>query len=623
MAGAAVSGFVDGLFKGIGARQGWEDRKRNIKREARQDEIRDNVDRRAEEEHQRRIGSLDRSLADWDRARADDDFYRKTYADAAAAASAGMGAAPIQAPAQPQQPTTQVSTKDDPAAAPVVSPAEGVAMELGIDPRAVKQNRGAAMMERLSPADKLAAAADAAVVTPRRAGSEGPQAAIDAAPARQPAQAAPQPRQRLQFLPDGTAVAPAPSAAIADELGAVQQGPQGVRYIPAPQQTAPARQDPRISPAAQAEMVRQGIVESPTLPLELRRQAEGRNSLPAPSDRVQPQGSPRAPGVVTSPQGRAAMGALSDAFQQSVTPTAPAAVPPPSIPLKSAATPVEKQAAATAVDTLDSTASPQTKDATVAATQAMGVKPGQATIKPQQYERGSKAFIDHYMEVGAPKILEAYISRGDFAKAEAFQQFMQANETRAGMKDWAMAAAAATLGDIDKFGTHIISAYNRMGYFPDGTELVESESGFTKGKDGQVNGAKLTFKDVNTGNTFEQVFNGPDDLVKTGITLLAPENAFEFYWKEQQAAAENAKGAFTAADKAAGEAQKMAIDIAKQIVETSKDQLGNPTKDFQTALREAEAILSGQNLQSAVGGATGAFGPAPSGPPVAYRPQGN
>lgn len=49
-------------------------------------------------------------------------------------------------------------------------------------------------------------------------------------PARAGVYTAPAAGRRV--LPDGTVIAPAPSAAIANELGTVQQGPQGVRYLP-------------------------------------------------------------------------------------------------------------------------------------------------------------------------------------------------------------------------------------------------------------------------------------------------------------------------------------------------------------------------------------------------------
>jgi hypothetical protein len=619
MAGAAVSGFVDGLFRGIGVRHSWQDRKRNQKREDRRDEM-------TEDEHKRRMRVFDRNDADWTRARADDDFYRKTFEEAAGAAdqAAGMGAMP-----QPQD-ATSTSTAGQPAppsGAPAASPAQGVAMQLGLDPRMVQPNRGAQMMERLSPAEQLAARAAEQQVAPRRAdappqgqrmmGFEPPTA--DSAPAQQ---ASPYP-PGTQARPDGFMAVPN-STAIADEL--YQRGQVGPRFVPPAQVAVPEPARPTLPD--QSRMIREAIINSPSVPMELRDQARERERRADPG---------QMPG----------MGAMTPPAPPQAAPQSAPAAPPPSIPMKAAASPQEQQAAATAVQTLDTTATPEVKDATVAATQAMDVKPGQAKITEKQYARGSQAWLDRYMEVGAPRVLEAFISRGDFAKADAFQKFMQSSETRAGMKDWSKAAAAATLGDMDTFGESIISAYNRMGYFPDGTTLVKGESGFTKGKDGQVNGAKLVFRDEKTGNTFEQVFSGPDDLIKTGITLMAPESAFEFYWKEQQAAAERAMGAMKTAseladkeNKNSGEIVKAAQDLMKQVNDVTSGGRGMgpdgkplPPMTLDEAIaeviraRQAASRMSsgGSGLpgfgggQAGPGGASGSWG-APAGPPVAYRP---
>jgi hypothetical protein len=606
MAGYAVSGFVDGLFKGIGVKHGWEDRKRNQKREDRMDEITSAREARAAEEHARRMRVYDRTDSDWQRGREDDDFFRKTFegaADATDQAMGGMGAMPP--PPQATQPeaggekvTTSTQTAPKP---PPTGAAPAVAAALGIDPRALGRNHASEMMQRLSPAEELAARAAEQQVTPRRAGaSPAGQRMMGFDPIEDPArqrqaQQSPYPMGSIR-RDDGTMVIPN-SRAIADEL--YQRGAVGPRFIEGAAPPPPER--PRLDVDA-GRMIRDGILENPDLPLDLRRQAAEKNQM---------QDAANGPARMDQPP---AMGATRR------EPTAaPAAAPPPSIPMKAAATPTEKKAAATAVQTLDQTASPETKDATVAATQAMDVKPGQQTITDAQYQRGSAAWIDQYMKVGAPRVMEALISRGEFAKAEAFQQFMQTAETRAGMKDWSIAAAAATLGDIDKFGEHIISAYNRAGYFPDDTSLVKEESGFTKGRDGKVNGAKLVFKDEKTGNTFEQVFNGPDDLIRTGITLMAPENAFEFYWKQQKAAQEAAKGAMVEADKAGAEQAKRINDWAKIIYEGSKQLDGTFAMTPDQAMAEARRAIAGGGAPSAGGGASGQWG-APSGPPVVYRP---
>jgi hypothetical protein len=689
MAGYAVSGFVDGLFKGIGVKHGWEDRKRNQKRENRMDEITSAREARAAEEHARRMRVYDRSDADWKRGREDDDFFRQTFegaADATDQAMGGMGVPPPPQATQPEAGAQEVTTSTQTAPKPPpTGAAPAVAAALGIDPRALGRNHASEMMQRLSPAEELAARAAEQQVTPRRAGaSPAGQRMMGFDPIEDPArqrqaQQSPYPMGSIR-RDDGTMVIPN-SRAIADEL--YQSGAVGPRFIEGAAPPPPER--PRLQKRSPFEdgvsaqsideffkPARDIVVESadktlgaitgfPAAIYGAGQQVVGAGvsaaGFPETGDMlIRTGGQNRSQGRQAAQEGwsKAYLNNPSAAEKESVSSSessrgmgavrGTAAAPPPSIPMKAAATPTEKKAAATAVQTLDQTASPETKDATVAATQAMDVKPGQQTITDAQYQRGSQAWIDQYMKVGAPRVMEALISRGEFEKAEAFQQFMQTAETRAGMKDWSIAAAAATLGDIDKFGEHIISAYNRAGYFPDDTSLVKGESGFTKGRDGKVNGAKLVFKDEKTGNTFEQVFNGPDDLIRTGITLMAPENAFEFYWKQQQAAQEAAKGAMVKADEQATKDRDSVFKAAQDLMKEAngltgpRGKDGNPAMTLEEAIAEvirgrrtAQELLSGGGAPSAGGGASGQWGIPANGSdgqtanprvdfPVAHRP---
>lgn len=217
--------------------------------------------------------------------------------------------------------------------------------------------------------------------------------------------------------------------------------------------------------------------------------------------------------------------------------------------------------------------------------------------------------MDHYREVGAPIVMEDMLRRGDIKGAQAFQEYLDQSETKAGMESWAKAAFAANMGDMDTFASEIIQAYNRLDYFPDGTTIVEGQSGFTYGRDGEISGAKLTFKDEKTGNTFEQVFSDPSDLVKLGITMLAPEEAFKHY----AAQVEKAKEPNKAAEKRQSEIDKRLDSATKVILENSKGIDGIPTKSYADARKEAEASITG--LGSVTAGAT----PVGS-PPVMYRP---
>jgi hypothetical protein len=252
----------------------------------------------------------------------------------------------------------------------------------------------------------------------------------------------------------------------------------------------------------------------------------------------------------------------------------------------------------TAQDAMAEAATPAVKAAAAATEKAspgtMGVKPGEK-VAPEQRERAAGSFIDHYMKVGAPMVIEDMLKRGDYEGAIGFQSWMDGQEAKAGMKSWAKAAFAASVGDMDSFADEIANAYNRLGYFPDGTPIDKEESGFTYGKNGEITGAVLTFKDEATGNTFEQVFSDPNDLVRLGITLMAPENAYAAFVEQQK----SASGGLTPKEAidAQNEQEKRIDDAAKLIYEQSQGAAltGGVPLTYEQARAQAEAAILGMS----------------------------
>ncbi|WP_126975565.1 hypothetical protein [Frigidibacter oleivorans] len=560
-----ISGFADGFFRGREIKHAWQDRKDDKERQARLDKLTEAEAARAQERHDRQMRAYDRDDADWTRAREDDDFYRDLFADAAAEAGGGTGAG-----------ETTTSTQGG---EPAVSPARGVAQELGIDPSIVvprpQMDAAAQVMQRTMPAESLRPA------QPR----PGPtRAAAEKLP-----QAAPRPsgyNGGIRYLPDGTPVAPAPSRAIADELGL--QGPAGVRYLPKPEAAAPSQADPRRAEfeariAAEEERMRRGWATNPDLPArqrEIAREALG----------IAPQ--PVAPATPPAPPAHAPL-------RSKVPAAAPATV---------------KKVAADAVEQVNAAPAP-VAEAAQAGIKAAGVAPG-GKAGPAQYERAGAFALDHYMTVSAPKIIEGMLSRGDFDRAQKFMEFMDTVEAREGMKDWAAAAAAATLGDVERFGEHVIRAYNRAGYFPDGVELVEDQSGWTYDKAGNPAAARLVFRNTKTGQTYEQVYQGADDVLKLGLGLLEPSRAFEIYYERQSAAASAAMGARDKAEGARAAEEKQILSLAQDIVENSKGLDGRPTVSMEEAIGQAQRSVGA--VREALTGGGGASTTAP--PPVLYRP---
>lgn len=146
-----------------------------------------------------------------------------------------------------------------------------------------------------------------------------------------------------------------------------------------------------------------------------------------------------------------------------------------------------------------------------------------------QRERASKSFLDHYAQTAVPKIVEYYLSQGDIAKAEGFEQWAKSREAQNQLKSWSKALHSAALGDEDGFLDHWSDTYNS---FDDGLTVVRQDSGFKRDAQGNILGATLTFKNNDTGQTFTREFEGQEDLIREGVYALAPEQVFEYMWGE-------------------------------------------------------------------------------------------
>jgi len=313
-------------------------------------------------------------------------------------------------------------------------------------------------------------------------------------------------------------------------------------------------------------------------------------------------------GATASPAPQASQGAASPATMPlGAIPSAP----PSNIPIKAFAKPSDKAASATAAATLEQGASPAAKAATTTATQAMGVQPGQRTISDAQYQRGSKAWADRYLEVGAPVYFEALVREGEFDKAKAFQEWMQTAETNRAMKDVGTSVTAFLLGDADKGAAHMVAAFNNLGYYPDGTTVEKSQ--FTKGNDGEINGLIITLKDGKSGHTFEQVFNGGvDDLLSSLLPAMMPEQAFEHVFAMREAAQKGALGAIERSDKLSKDQAEEDKAILKAAQDLVKDAMppGSLTLDqaVDQVLAERDKVRVARG-DAAISGATWMYRP--------------
>lgn len=612
MSAYGISGFVDGFLKGRQIRMDNEDRKDAKERQKRLDDLTFTQDARAAEEHAKRMGVYDREASAAERALAEDEARRETLKRAYDAATESYGAEP-QAPADPV-----------PSVSLPLAPPRDYARDAMIGPGGIALPSGGGSGSDGGAGPGPAAAAAQAV--PRGLGAVGGGGGADSGQASQVQPPAPHglgataggndpmAAARVKRLPNGNLVAPAPSPAIADEL--YRQGPVGVRYlrtdaenamIPGTKQYAAAKDTAAKDAAVEAETdameierLRRVAFEDGPIPIQWRQEAakslQEKGYVPVDGGKsVQKAGA-------TAPAAEPVKGAVE-------YPDAPGMQPGPTKD-RAKLIGVAKEAMAEAATPALAAAA---QAAAIADPKAMGVKPGEKVTEKQK-SKAATSFIDHYMEVGAPMVIEDMIRRGDFKGATEFQTWMDSQAARSGMKSWAKAAFAASIGDMETFADEVVTAYNRLDYFPDGTTIVKEASGFTYGKGGEINGARLTFMDEASGNTFEQVFESPDDLVRMGITLLSPEVAYQKY-AEQVSASKPDRLSLKDSMDLAQEEEKRIDGIAKTIFEAGKDAAltGGEPITYEQARLQAEMMVRGNGL-----GSLGAGLDAP--PPVMRRP---
>lgn len=603
MVGYALSGFVDGFFRGREMKNSWDDRKLDRERQT-------SLDKMAKERHGAIMAKYGREAADWDRANRLLEAELGVLGRAADAASAGVQTA---GGAAKDARDGFVSPKSPPmsiGAVPAGTPLRGEAVPneaLARGMNDIDYGQG-----RVDP--RLARAVGLGVVRPNQETGVAPQASPESGLVRR--------------LADGTIVAPAPSAAIADEL--YQQGPVGARFISPDRQvqpsTPPSLDNPRaaieaqIREAAAAEIERRRRESQPNyshqflqpgglgadiaeigrrVPRALggvaEQAANAVNAVVNPYVRYATgyefpttSGAPRASGPVPAAAQPAEAGLASPSAAPATAPQLDPANPVP--PMRAAvppdATPKEAQAAAGAAAAVNETVPAPSADAARAAAASLGVDPGDK-VTSAQYERASQSFMDRYLEVGAPMVIEHYLRTGQTEKAQRFMEFIDTAQTRQNMKDWGVAAAAIAVGNVDKAANTIVGAMKRMDYFDEGTELVRDKSGVMRDKDGNATGVRLVFKDTKSGTTFEQIYENMEDAIALGMSLMDPMTAFEQMQERAAAQREASLGLQEKALKAQSEAEKWIGSRYSEILEASKQLDGTFAKTSEQAMREA------------------------------------
>lgn len=150
--------------------------------------------------------------------------------------------------------------------------------------------------------------------------------------------------------------------------------------------------------------------------------------------------------------------------------------------------------------------------------------PDQASARAAAETKAPSA-DDFYVRTVVPKIADAYMKQGNVQAAEQWNNWAQQKSTQTGMKHWTKALQAGQIGDFKAYADNMVKAYNAPGYYDDGLEADGYD--LVKDKDGNTTGMTLKLRNKSTGEKFSQTVRGQEDMVKMGIGLLDPANAFK------------------------------------------------------------------------------------------------
>lgn len=148
-------------------------------------------------------------------------------------------------------------------------------------------------------------------------------------------------------------------------------------------------------------------------------------------------------------------------------------------------------------------------------------------------EKAAPTVDDYYQKNVVPKIRDAYVKQGNQQAADAWDAWSQEKDTQRGMKHWGKALQAAQIGDFKSYADNMVDAYNAPGYYDDGLEAQGYD--LVKDKDGNTTGLTLKMKNKETGEEYSQTIHGQDDMIRAGIGLLDPANAFKTSLTQQTA----------------------------------------------------------------------------------------
>jgi hypothetical protein len=245
-------------------------------------------------------------------------------------------------------------------------------------------------------------------------------------------------------------------------------------------------------------------------------------------------------------------------------------------------------------------------------------------------------FQSRYNREGVDRVMQAYLRAGDREAAMAFRDFIQDEETQQAIVHFGRAIFAASAGDADQFLIEMSKIYNTERYYDDGYTVELDESEILRDENGGFAGARIAFRNDESGEVFMREVVDEDDFYALAVGLGAPETVFN-NWMQEYAAGREARAQEAEAFRAANQPEDLREDFDEMwrfLFEQSEgdgfDLAGNPIEGAPTPFRNLppaeqarivmeqlqlrEAALSGRQIAPPAGGGSNAPVPVATAP---------
>ncbi|MCU0948291.1 MAG: hypothetical protein MUF47_08580 [Porphyrobacter sp.] len=208
----------------------------------------------------------------------------------------------------------------------------------------------------------------------------------------------------------------------------------------------------------------------------------------------------------------------------SAQPNAPATIAPARVGDAPPAVKAAESAAATSP--APAASANATKQAVGQVALSFGLKPGEK-ITERQAQSAADAALEWYNETAVPEMMRYYVSTGQLDKAQAYAEIMESRAGQNAMRLRAAAAFKAVNGDIDGWGRDILESFKSYGYVDPTYDIDEEATGMIRDSAGNFAGARLVFKDRRTGDTVEKLFQSENELFNYGLLMTDPATMVE------------------------------------------------------------------------------------------------